>query len=131
MALYYSKGKIVAISDVKSGTSQSGFNWQNVDLTLEIPGFQGASTKQVFRASGDKVDEVLRFKVGDDVQVGFILYAREWNGRMFNNVDLVNINGEGAGSSDAPAPSSKSITPKDEEINKKGLVDDPDGDLPF
>lgn len=125
MALYYSKGKIVAISDVKSGTSQSGFNWQNVDLTLEIPGFQGASTKQVFRASGDKVDEVLRFKVGDDVQVGFILYAREWNGRMFNNVDLVNITDE-AGAKPAPHEEKPKEQPTKEEEE-----DNPDGDLPF
>ena len=124
MALYYSKGKIVAISDVKSGTSQSGFNWQNVDLTLEIPGFQGASTKQVFRASGDKVDDVLRFKVGDDVQVGFILYAREWNGRMFNNVDLVNITDE-AGAK----PASHEEKPKEQPTKEE--EDNPDGDLPF
>lgn len=127
MALYYSKGKIVAISDVKSGTSQSGFNWKNLDLTIEIPGFQGSTTKQVFRASGDKVDEVLRFEVGDEVQVGFTLYAREWNGRMFNNVELVTITNE-AGAK--PAPTTTEEKPNEVDLRHTPL-DDPDRDLPF
>ena len=94
MALYYSKGTISFISEVKTGTSQSGYEWRNCDLTLDVPGFQGSVTKQVFRASGDKVDLVLAHKVGDKVQVGFSLYAREWNNRLFNNVDLVTITDE-------------------------------------
>ena len=137
MALYYSKGKISFISEVKTGTSQSGYQWQNCDVTLEIPGFQGAVTKQVFRASGDKVDLVKRYKVGDNVQIGFTLYAREWNNRLFNNVDLVTITDE----SGAVAPPSeqdikfqKSSVPADtpskalQELQEK---DDPNGDLPF
>lgn len=130
MAIYISKGKISYIGEEKTGTSQSGFTWRNIEVTLEIPGFQGSVTKQVFRASGDKVDEVLRFKAGDNVEIGFTLYAREWNNRLFNNVDLVSIKGEGAGSSEATAQA-PSPTPKAQEINKRGLVDDPDADLPF
>lgn len=104
MALYYSKGRISFISEVKTGTSQSGFKWQNCDVTLDVPGFQGSITKQVFRASGDKVDLVNQFQVGDKVQIGFSLYAREWNNRLFNNVDLVTITDEDGG---RPAPPEK------------------------
>lgn len=103
MALYYSKGKISFISDVKTGTSKSGFTWKNCDVTLDVPGYQGSITKQVFRASGDKVDAVLQFKVGDTVQIGFSLYAREWNNRLFNNVDLVTITDESGAVKAAPA----------------------------
>ena len=124
MAIYISKGKISYIGEEKTGTSQSGFTWRNIEVTLEIPGFQGSVTKQVFRASGDKVDEVLRFKAGDNVEIGFTLYAREWNNRLFNNVDLVSIKGEDAGSREATAQA-PSPTPKAK------VVDDPDADLPF
>ena len=103
MALFYSKGKISFISEVKTGTSQSGYQWRNCDVTLEIPGFQGSVTKQVFRASGDKVDLVLQHKVGDTVQIGFSLYAREWNNRLFNNVDLVTITDESGAVKAAPS----------------------------
>ena len=94
MAIYYSKGKISFITDVKTGTSQSGFQWRNCEVTLDVPGFQGSIIRQVFRASGDKVDAVLRYKVGDNVLIGFSLYAREWNNRLYNNVDLVTITEE-------------------------------------
>lgn len=121
MALYQSKGTISYMSEVKSGTSQSGYTWKNMDLTLEVPGFQGSTTKQVFRVTGDKVDEVLRFKVGDTVQVGFALYAREWNNRLFNNVDLVNITKENG----AKPVKEEKPSPALQELQSEGP------DLPF
>ena len=117
MALYYSKGKISFISEVKSGTSQSGFNWKNCDLTIEVPQSQGSIIKQVFRVTGDKVDEVLKYKVGDTVQVGFIIYAREWNNRLFNNVELVTITDETGAvkPKEQPVQEQPQQTPTDEE----------------
>lgn len=102
MALYYSKGKISAMSEVKSGTGQSGFAWQRMTLTLEVQEYGGFIKKQIFQVSGEEVDEVLKYKVGDSVQVGFSLYAREWNGKWFNNVDLVNITTESGAVKSAP-----------------------------
>lgn len=91
MATYLSKGRISEMSEVKSGTSANGYEWQRMTLTLEIPGFQGAVTKQVFQVSGDDVNDVLRYSIGDKVEVTWSMYAREWNGRWYNNVDLVKI----------------------------------------
>jgi len=123
MALYYSKGKISFISEVKSGTSQSGFNWKNCDLTIEVPQNQGSIIKQVFRVTGDKVDEVLKYKVGDTVQVGFIIYAREWNNRLFNNVELVTITDE-----------TGAVKPKEQPVQEQPQqesTDEEGPDLPF
>ena len=91
MALYYSNGTISYMSEVQSGTTNNGNTWQRMTLHLEIPGFQGSIFKQVFQVSGKAVDDVLAFKVGDKVNVSFSLYAREWNGKWYNNVDLVKI----------------------------------------
>lgn len=124
MALYYSKGKISYISEVKTGTSQSGFTWKNCDVTLDVPGFQGSITKQVFRASGDKVDLVLQHKVGDSVQIGFSLYAREWNNRLYNNVDLVVITEDNGAVKAAPEKPAESPALKE-------LTSDDGPDLPF
>ena len=104
MALYTSKGTISGMSEVQSGTSQSGYQWQNMNLILDIPGFQGTITKQVFRVSGDSVEDVLKFKIGDKVEVSWSMYAREWNGKMFNNVDLVKIALQAAAQAQAAAP---------------------------
>ena len=104
MALYTSKGTISDMSEVQSGTSQSGRVWQNMTLILEIPGFQGTITKQVFRVFGDSVEDVLKFKIGDKVEVSWSMYAKEWNGKMFNNVDLVKIALQASAQAAAPAP---------------------------
>lgn len=91
MAIYYSRGRISEMSEVLTGTSKSGNEWRRMSLTLEIPGYQGSVTKQVFQVFGDVVDDVLDRKIGDRVEVGWTMYAREWKGRFYNNVDLVNI----------------------------------------
>lgn len=129
MALYYSKGTISDMSEVQSGQSRSGNTWQRMTLTLEIPGFQGSVTKQVFQVFGEAVDDVLEFQVGDRVEVGFSLYAREWNGRLFNNVDLIKISSQEA---ERPAPAAPP-TPKTQQIpfNQGDPQDDPEKDLPF
>ena len=102
MALFYQKGTISDMSEVQSGTSQSGKEWQRMNLILDTPGFQGSVYKMVFQVSGDHVKEVSLFNRGDKVEVGFSIYAREWNGKWYNNVDLVKITSQET-RQDAPA----------------------------
>ena len=102
MALFYQKGTISDMSEVQSGTSQSGKEWQRMNLILDTPGFQGSVYKMVFQVSGDHVKEVSLFNRGDRVEVGFSIYAREWNGKWYNNVDLVKITSQET-RQDAPA----------------------------
>lgn len=114
------------MSEVKSGTSQSGFEWQRMTLTLEIPGFQGSVIKQVFSVSNEAVNEVMQFNIGDKVEVSWSMYAREWNGRLYNNVDLVKIKFQedykaAPAAAPAPAPS-----PALQE-----LTDNKENDLPW
>ena len=125
MALFYQKGTISDFSEVQSGTTQSGKEWQRMTLILDTPGFQGAVYKMVFQVSGDRVKDVLLFNRGDKVEVGFSMYAREWNGKWYNNVDLVKISH--LEQNNAPAPQAEQeqpLPPADPE-------DNPQNDLPF
>lgn len=133
MALYQSKGTISDMSEVQSGTSQSGNQWQRMTLTLEIPGFQGSVTKQFFRVSGNAVNDVLLHNVGDRVEVTFSLYAREWNGKLYNNVDLVKISPIGGAAADAPSVPVQSapVAEAQPEIPDLQVDDNPKDDLPF
>ena len=79
------------MSEVQSGTSQNGFQWQRMTIVLDIPGFQGSIIKQAFQVTGDDVNDVLLYNIGDKVEVSWSLYARNWNGKWYNNVDLVKI----------------------------------------
>ena len=133
MALYQSRGRISDMSEVQSGTSKNGYQWQRMTIILEIPGFQGSVIKQVFQVTGDDVNDVLLFSIGDKVEVSWSMYAREWNGKWYNNVDLVKIKSQEESKQDAPAPAA---APQQEQIqfNQSQESLDPAAnpdDLPF
>lgn len=113
MALFYTIGKISEMSEVKSGVGQSGFQWQRMTLTLEIQEYGGFIKKIVMSVTGDSVDDVLQFKVGDKVKVGFSLFAREWQGKWYNNVDLVNITLEEPAVKSAPIQEAEMVVNND------------------
>ena len=103
MALYYSKGTISHMSEITSGTSTSGRDWARMTIMIDIPGYHGAISKLSFQVGTDRISDVQEFKVGDKVEIGWSIYAREYKGRWYNNVDLVNIKSQGV-QADAPAP---------------------------
>ena len=128
MALYQSRGRISDMSEVQSGTSKNGYQWQRMTIVLEIPGFQGSVTKQCFQVSGDDVSDVLLYNIGDRVEISWSMYAREWNGRWYNNVDLVKINSLEEKPAPAPAPKQQEIFDQSQE--SLDPAEHPD-DLPF
>lgn len=127
MALYYSKGTISHMSEIKSGTSTSGRDWARMTIMIDIPGYQGSISKLSFQVGTDRISDVQEFKVGDKVEIGWSIYAREYNGRWYNNVDLVKIKAQGvqaAAPAPSPAPKSLSDIPAAE-------LEPQDEDLPF
>ena len=105
MALYYSKGTISHMSEITSGTSTSGRDWARMTIMIDILGYKGSISKLSFQVGTDRISDVQEFKVGDKVQIGWSIYAREYNGRWYNNVDLVNIKSQEVQAA-APAPTS-------------------------
>lgn len=103
MAIFYSKGTISYMSEITSGTSSSGREWARMNVMIDIPGYQGSITKLSFQVGTDRIDDVCAFKVGDKVEIGWSIYAREYNGRWYNNVDLVNIKSQDQQTEQRPA----------------------------
>lgn len=129
MALYYSKGTISDMSEVQSGQGRNGNNWQKMTITLDVPGYQGTFSKQIFQVLGDSVNEVCRYDIGDQVKVGFALYAREYNGRLYNNVMLVNISDD---SVVKPSMTASDAAPQSRQYTKQELNPaEHEEDLPF
>ena len=90
-------------------------------FTLEVAISQNAVSKQIFQVFGDAVDDVLRYKRGDQVEVTFTLYAKEWNGKLYNNVDLWKITGGAPAAQQAkpqPAPQTQGA-PQESDDPKK------------
>ena len=126
MALFSTRGSISYMSDVMTGTGKSGTRFNHMDIVLEVPGYQGMVTKQAFHVfGGSSCDEVTKFNVGDKVDVSFALYAREYNGRWYNSVDLVRIKAQ-----EQPAAENNheaQVFPKKEE----SVEEEVQSDLPF
>lgn len=93
-------------------------------IMIDVPGFQGSITKTAFQVGTDRIDDVAKFNLGDKVEIGWSIYAREYNGRWYNNVDLVSIKAQD-GQTAAPAPAA---APVQEEVT---VEDAPENDLPF
>lgn len=114
MALYTSKGTITDMSEVKSGKTQSGYDWARMTIVIEVPGFQGSTTKLALDVIGvDDIKEVSLLSAGDKVEVIWTIYARNWNGRWYNNVELFKIRKleETKPSEPAPAPIADELDP--------------------
>ena len=129
MALNYTKGTISHMSEVTSGTSKNGYDWAKQSILLDIPGYHGSITKLSLQASNEMVEELNNYKVGDKVEIGWSIYAREWEGRWYNNVDIVSIRSqekqerEGTQKAARPAPaspepliSSESLEPQKDDL---------------
>lgn len=129
MALNYTKGTISHMSEVTSGTSKNGYDWARQTILIDIPGYQGSITKLSLQASNEMVDELNNYNVGDKVEVGWSIYAREWNGKWYNNVDLVNIKSLGV-QADAPAPAPTPVPRSLNNIPAEEL-EPHEEDLPF
>lgn len=109
MALNYVKGIISHMGEIESGTTQNGNSWSRQVIVLDIASFGNTYSKIALTVQNQRVNEMQEFAVGDRVEVGYAVTAREWNGKWFNNVDLINIkmldeSASAAPASAAPAP---------------------------
>lgn len=133
------EGKIIRKEAKQSGQSARG-SWVKQDFILEYQ--DGNFPADVcFTAFGnEKVAELDRYQVGDEVKVSFNLRAREYNGRWYNDVRVWRITPKnqapvaspaapqpapqanyGAIPEQAPAPSIEDMPAEEDDTN----------DLPF
>lgn len=104
MALNYVKGTISHMGEVQQGTSQNGYGWARQVIVLDVASFNGTFSKIALTAQNQRVDELASYQIGDKVEIGYSVTAREWDGKWFNNVDLVNIKLLDETAPSAPAP---------------------------
>ena len=89
--LYDLQGTIKALGERIEGTSRNGQPWQKCEVAVEVQDGQYSDTVAL-TAFGDRVDDVIgRLKEGDEVSVKFTISAREYNGRYYNDINIVSI----------------------------------------
>lgn len=92
MATITEKGKLFIKGAVKSGTSKAGNPWANQQIIVEVYGY-GNSVKRVALQTNnsDTLYQIESMKTGTEVEVQYGVSAREWNGKWYNDVQLISI----------------------------------------
>lgn len=113
MALNRVKGIISHMGEIQQGTSQNGYDWARQIIVLDVASFNGTFSKIALTAQNQRVDDLQEYQIGDRVEVGYSVTAREWDGKWFNNVDLISINffDEVAQAAPAPTPAPRQVAP--------------------
>lgn len=86
------KGKIVNILNVESGTSKSGKEWKKGGFVIDT-GDQYNPNVAFSLFGDDKIAMLENFSIGQNVEVSFNISSREFNGKWFHNIDAWRING--------------------------------------
>lgn len=114
------KGLIEVKGEITTRTGKDGREWQNQTLVLDVTDASGKYHDKIAMTAGDRtLEDVAALSVGDSVEVDLSIRSREWQGKWFTNIDLLQIVPVAA----APAqPESKP---------EADLFDDGDDDMPF
>lgn len=78
-------GTVKAISDVQSGISSQGKEWQKQTIVLED---SEQYPQSIVLEAFNKSDQVAKINVGDCVKAQFNLKAKEYNGKTYQTVSL-------------------------------------------
>jgi|TARA_R110000744_G_scaffold5556_1_gene19761 hypothetical protein len=81
------KGNLVKVLEMQSGISKAGKEWVKQSFVVDT----GAKYNPLicFNLFGqEKVDMLLEFSAGDNVQVLFNLSSREYNGNYYTSADV-------------------------------------------
>lgn len=88
------KGKINSVSDVQTGTSKQGKEWQKLSFTIDTgENYDNIISFDVF--GNEDVEKFLKYnKLGKDVEVSFNIKCREYQGKWFTNLQAWRVFGE-------------------------------------
>lgn len=113
MALNRVKGIISHMGEIQQGTSQNGYDWARQVIVIDVTSFNGTFSRIALTAQNQRVDDLQNYQIGDRVEVGYSVTAREWDGKWFNNVDLISINflDEVTQAAPAPTPAPRRVAP--------------------
>lgn len=83
-------GRIIDVMEPKTGQSaKTGNPWMVQEYVIEVPGQYPRSC--VFTVFGEDKIKQLNIQMGEDLTVQFDIYARQNNGRWFNDVRAYNV----------------------------------------
>ncbi len=125
-------GKLIQKLQLQSGSSARG-EWKKQDFIIEI-NESNYPSKVVFSLWGDdKVVELEKFNIGDNVKVSFNISSREYNSKWYTDlrawkIEALNTNHNSYNPEDIPAGFTPNNNFSQQEFNNNEENKD---DLPF
>ncbi len=108
------KGKLSRKLNVESGVSKAGKEWKKQSFLVDT----GAqyNPEICFQLFGEEKIEILNHhNEGDEIEVSFNLYSREFNGKYFHNIDAWRIESIANNEADQMQETPEFNTPANEE----------------
>lgn len=114
MGIVTEKGKLFIKGEVKTGQSASGNQWANQQIVVEVYGFNNSIKRVALQTNKTDILYALEeLPLGAEIEIKYSVSAREWNGKWYNNVELVSLepikaNAKPSAPVAAPAPTPES-----------------------
>ena len=95
-------GSVRKTLEKNAGKTRSGGDFVSREVVVTVP--NGDYMDDIcLRAFGEQaVDKVSDLQTGDEVTVEFNIRSREWNGRWFTDLNIVDVKKDAAPEADAP-----------------------------
>jgi len=125
-------GKIKSILAIEKGVSKAGKEWQKQSFIIDTGDMYNPDLC-IGLFGEEKIADLSRFSIGQQVEVSINLYSREFSGKWYHNVDAFRIDAVGNVSQGIPqgGPTAMSLDPIPAPAATTSLASDEEDDLPF
>jgi len=120
-------GKIIQIMPASNGVSKAGKEWTKQEFVIETQ--EQYPRKVMMSVMGDKVGDLKKYAVGDQITAHLNLESREYNGRWYSDIRAWKLDGSASGGSTTSQQGGNDPFHPDNEPNFTG--DSSTDDLPF
>ena len=91
MAIYKTQGTVHQIDEVETINARNGQTYRKQSIVLEETDDRGRTDYVQLRAFGEAVEETEDLREGEAVSVTFAITAREYNGRWYNDLNIIHV----------------------------------------
>lgn len=136
--IYKVQGTVKHVEDVETFEGRNGGSYRKQNIVVTEKDDRGYENAVALRAFGDTVAETEGLREGETVDVTFSINAREYNGRWYNDLNIIHVRTQapGAPQEDRTAPSPRNDRKAAVKAKAEAIINgtaEPGGedDLPF
>ena len=89
--IYKVQGTVKHVEDVETFEGRNGGSYRKQNIVVTEKDDRGYENDVALRAFGDTVAETEGLREGETVDVTFAINAREYNGRWYNDLNIIHV----------------------------------------